>query len=99
MWKRRTGKNCSNPGGTMTTDQLGQPVKVGDVVQLDPVAVGNPAFGLSFMTVSEVKPWGAIGYVQILGHDRTGPGAAAFYRAKPEEMLYVGIAPFFPEAL
>lgn len=62
----------------------------GDVVQLCP-AVANPAFACSFMVVSEPKSWGAQGYVQVLG-TRDGPGGQAYYRAKWDEMEFIGRA-------
>lgn len=65
-------------------------LKVGDVVQLSP-AVDNPAFAFSMMIVSEPKPWGAQGYVQALG-TRDDTGGQAYYRAKWDEMEYVGSA-------
>lgn len=60
------------------------------VVQLSP-EVANPAFACCFMVVSEPKSWGAQGYVHALG-TRDGPGGLAYYRAKWEEMEYVGVA-------
>ncbi|MFU2067686.1 hypothetical protein ACLQ9R_01285 [Bordetella hinzii] len=61
-------------------------LSVGDLVQLDPEEVGNPAFAACIMVVTEPKSWGAQGYVQA-------PGAGqAYYRAKHEEMELVGKA-------
>jgi hypothetical protein len=57
----------------------------GDVVQLDPERVGNPMFAGAFMTVTEPKTFGAMGYVQALGADGK-PGGQAYYRAKWDEM-------------
>lgn len=65
-------------------------LKVGDVVQLSP-EVGNPMFAGCMMVVTEPKSWGAQGYVAGLGEDGK-PGGHAYYRAKWEEMEYVGIA-------
>lgn len=65
-------------------------LKEGDVVQLAPEA-GNPMFANCMMTVSEPKAWGAQGYVQSLG-EHGKPGGQAYYRAKWEEMEYVGSA-------
>jgi hypothetical protein len=65
-------------------------IQAGAVVQLSP-EVGNPAFACSFMIVSERKSFGAQGYVQVLG-TRDGPGGQAYYRAKWEEMIYIGQA-------
>lgn len=68
-----------------------QEYKVGDVVQLDPHKVGNPMFAGCFMVTTEPKSWGAQGYVQALG-DHGKPGGQAYYRARHEEMLRVGMA-------
>lgn len=68
------------------TDEL----KPNMVVQLSP-QVGNPAFACCFMVVTEPKSWGAQGYVQSLG-TREAPGGQAYYRAKWEEMEYIGAA-------
>jgi len=67
-------------------------LEIGDVVQLSP-HVANPAFMCCFMIVTDPKPWGAQGYVQDLG-TRQGGGMQAYYRAKWEEMEYVGRAPW-----
>lgn len=68
-----------------------KPLQVNDIVQLDPEKVGNPMFSACFMVVTEIKPWGAQGYVQGLGQDGK-PGGQAYYRAKFEEMVKVGKA-------
>lgn len=65
-------------------------LEAGDVVQLSPDA-RNPLFGGCFMTVTEPKEWGAQGYVQALGENGQ-PGGQAYYRARFEEMEYVGRA-------
>lgn len=66
-------------------------VRVGDVIQFGP-APKNPAFAYAMMTVTEVKYWGLIGYVQVLG-TRDGPGGQAYYRAEwSEEMWFIGLA-------
>lgn len=65
-------------------------LKPGDVVQLAPNA-RNQMFAFCMMTVTEPKPWGAQGYVQMTGLDGVS-GPQAFYRAKWEEMEYVGRA-------
>lgn len=62
----------------------------GDVVQLGP-EVANPMFAFCMMTITEPKEWGAQGYVQGLGQDGK-PAGQAYYRAKWEEMDYVGRA-------
>lgn len=58
---------------------------IGDVVQLDPENCRNKMFGGCFMVVTEVKAWGAQGYVQALGENGER-GGQAYYRAKTEEM-------------
>lgn len=62
----------------------------GDVVQLAPNA-RNQMFAFCMMTVSESKEWGAQGYVQMTGKDGMS-GPQAYYRAKWEEMEYIGRA-------
>jgi hypothetical protein len=66
-------------------------LKKGDIVQLNPETVGNKMFAGCFMTVTEPKSWGAMGYVQALGHDGN-QGGQAYYRAKREEFVFVGVA-------
>jgi hypothetical protein len=61
------------------------------VVQLNPETVGNPAFAGAMMVVTDLKSWGVQGYVQSLG-TRDAPGGQAYYRAKWEEVEYVGEA-------
>lgn len=62
----------------------------GDVVQLAP-STRNQMFAFCMMTVTEPKEWGAQGYVQMTGNDGM-PGPQAHYRAKWEEMEYIGRA-------
>jgi hypothetical protein len=66
-------------------------LKPGFLVQLNPELVGNKAFAGSIMVVTEPHEWGAQGYVQVLGENRL-PGGKAYYRAKWEEMEFVGTA-------
>lgn len=66
----------------------------GDVVQLSP-EVSNPMFAGCMMTVTEPKPWGAQGFVQMTGAYGK-PGGQAYYRAKWEEFEYIGKAAFVP---
>ena len=68
------------------TDSL----KIGDLVQLNPETVKNKMFTACIMVATEVKPWGAQGYVQSLGENGQ-PGGQAYYRAKFDEMELVGI--------
>lgn len=66
-------------------------LRVGDVVQLDPETCRNPVFKGCLLTVTELKEWGVQGYAQDLGRDNI-PGGQAFYRAKWDEMEFVGHA-------
>lgn len=68
-------------------------LEIGDVVQLSPDSCRNPMFGGCFMTVTEPKKFGAQGYVQALGENGE-MGGQAYYRAKWEEMEFVGSAVF-----
>lgn len=56
-------------------------MKLGDIVHLNPVTCNNPMFAGCLMVVTEVKTWGAQGYVQALGANGK-PGGQAYYRAK-----------------
>jgi hypothetical protein len=67
-------------------------LQAGDVVQLNPKLVGNPAFAGCMLVVTEPKAFGCQGYVQALGDSRESRGGQAFYRAKWAEMEYVGRA-------
>lgn len=69
----------------------GNALTPGDVVQLNPETVGNRAFAACMMVVTERKSWGVQGYVQALG-SREAVGGLAFYRARWDEMEYVGEA-------
>lgn len=71
---------------TYDTDRAG--LSEGDIVQLSPEC-RNPMFAGGLMTVTEVKPWGAQGYVQALGQDGK-PGGQAYYRAQTDEMERTG---------
>lgn len=66
-------------------------LEIGDLVQLNPELVGNKMFGGCIMVVTAPKGWGAQGYVQSLG-ENGGVGGQAYYRAKWEEMEFVGCA-------
>lgn len=59
--------------------------QINDVVQLDPKTVRNPMFAGCFFTITEIRKWGAQGYVQALGEDGK-PGGQAYYRAEWNEM-------------
>ena len=73
-----------------------QNLDLGDIVQLDPNKVGNPMFAGCYMTITEIKTWGAQGYVQALG-ENGNPGGQAYYRAKWDEMVKVGHAEWVVE--
>jgi hypothetical protein len=68
-------------------------LKKGDVVQLGPNVI-NPVFQYCFMVVTDIKSWGCQGYVQSLGKDGN-TGGLAYYRAKHDEMQYVGKSVWF----
>ena len=69
-------------------------LKHGDVVQLGPTTA-NTMFVYCFMTVTEPKSWGAQGFVQALGENGE-QGGRAYYRAKFEDMEFVGHAVWAP---
>lgn len=71
----------------MTEDSRLRP---GDVVQLSPEC-RNPMFACCFLTVTELKSFGAMGYVQSLGENGQ-PGGQAYYRPRWDEMEFVGRA-------
>ena len=66
-------------------------LKAGDVVQLNPETCRNPMFAACFLVVSDPKPWGAQGYVQVVGAGEQ-PGGRAYYRARWAEMELIGAA-------
>lgn len=49
--------------------------EVGDIVQISPECQ-HTMFAACFLTVSEPKPWGVMGYVQALGQDEKMGGQA-----------------------
>jgi len=65
------------------------PLKVGQIVQLDPETCKNRAFAGCLLVVSEPKSFGCQGYVQSLGENGE-PGGQAYYRAGWEEMHDTG---------
>jgi len=75
-----------------TADALGEAVRPGDVVQIDPDH--DERFGGCFLVVSAVKPWGVQGYVSI---PDAGRAARAYYRLKREAMVRVGSAEWVVE--
>jgi hypothetical protein len=66
-------------------------VEVGDIMQLnpDPAITGNPMFCACMFVLTELKPWGAQGYVQGLGENGE-PAGQAHYRARWSEMEPTG---------
>lgn len=68
-------------------------LKVGDVVQINPES--DSAFRGCFMLVTEPKAWGAQGFVSMPQERGKWPGRA-YYRAKREEVVFVGRAAFVP---
>ena len=68
----------------------------GQLVQLNPETVKNKMFAACIMVVTELKPFGAQGYVQGLG-ENCEPGGQAYYRATWEEMEVVGSAEWVSE--
>lgn len=69
--------------------------QINDVVQIDPEKHGGGFFAGCFMTITEPKAFGAQGFVCIPGKRGEPPGQA-FYRAKHDEMHFVGRAVFVP---
>lgn len=77
--------------------------QVGDVVQLNE-RCRNPWFAGCFMMVTEPKTFGAQGFVQLpCEPPANGPCCVleggrgqAFYRARFEEMDYIGMAALMP---
>ncbi len=67
-------------------------LEAGDVVQINPDAVGNKAFSACMLVVTEPKAWGCQGYVQALGEARDEAGGLAFMRLTWAEMEFVGRA-------
>jgi hypothetical protein len=63
---------------------------VGDVVQIDP-AMADSFFAGCFMFVTEVKSWGAQGFIAIPG-DRDALPGRAYFRCKTEDMKRIGRA-------
>lgn len=64
-------------------------LEFGDVVQINPEV--DSKFPACFMVVTEVKSWGAQGYVTIPGRGN------AYYRAKHENMEYIGQAIWYDQ--
>lgn len=71
----------------------GQPTTFGDIVQIDPEH--DDVFGACFMTVTEVRPWGLIGYVRVPG--KGDKGGNAYYRVPHGKYARVGAAEWMSE--
>ncbi len=64
----------------------------------NPETCRNQNFGACFLVVTDPRPWGAQGYVQIIGsNDR--PGGLAYYRARWEEIELIGAAEWIAASL
>ena len=70
-------------------------LKPGDVVQFNPMTVGNRAFAGCFAIVTELREWGALVGAPGFG-TRDEFGGTAYYRAKWDEIEFVGRAAFVP---
>lgn len=66
------------------------PLEEGDVVQLAP-SVGEPMIACCMMTVASLTPFGAHGYVHLVGQDNA-PGGILYCSARWEDMELVGKA-------
>ena len=64
-------------------------LNVGEIVQLSPFDCRNKMFGGCYMTITEPKSFGAMGFIQALGQDGE-IGGHAYYRARWEEMEETG---------
>jgi hypothetical protein len=62
-------------------------IRVGDVVQIDPAH--DDTFGGHFLTVTELKSWGVMGYCKPLV---AGVSGLAYYRVPFEKIVRVGKA-------
>lgn len=63
--------------------------EAGDIVQLGGEDVGNPMFRHCMLTVTDVRQWGVMGYVQALGEGGK-EGGHAFYKAGWDEFEATG---------
>lgn len=59
--------------------------RINDVVQIDPAS--DEKFGGCFMIITEVKTWGAKGYITVPGF--TG---LAYYNCNNKNMIFIGVA-------
>lgn len=65
------------------------PMKIGDLVQINPHNEAYAMFAGCILVVTEVRSWGVQGYVQALGQDGK-PGGQAYLRPKWEDIEYCG---------
>lgn len=67
--------------------QAGTKLLIGEVVQLapEPGVCTNPVFAGCLLVVTELKSFGCMGYVQVLGENGK-PGGQAYYRPRWNEM-------------
>jgi hypothetical protein len=79
----------------MTREEAEHFVRRGSVVQIHPTLCG-PLFQGCFLLVTEVKTWGVQGFFAI-PKNREEPPGEAYFRAKWEEIEYVGLAPWVPD--
>lgn len=68
----------------------------GDVVQIDPDTQKNGFFAGCFMQVTELKSFGVQGFICMPTKRGELPGSA-YYRAKWEDIEYVGRATWIPD--
>ena len=61
------------------------PLRVGQVIQLNPETTRNRMFAACLLVVTEPKAFGCQGFVQMTGEDGK-PGGQAYYRAGWEEI-------------
>jgi hypothetical protein len=71
-------------------------LKIGDVVQLTPMIIKNVSFAGCFMIITELRSWGAIGYIPCVGKSREKP-YIYHYRATFEEIVKIGRAKYVLE--
>lgn len=71
-------------------------VKLGSVVQISPET--KSAFAGCFLLVTELKAWGVQGFIAMPKGMGSMPGQA-YYRAKWEEIEYIGQAVWVPQDL
>jgi hypothetical protein len=75
----------------------GDPLAPGDVVQIAPWLI-DCFFPGCFMLVTEVKAWGAQGFIWM-PQRRTIPPGQAYFRATWDQMQRIGRATWIPEPI